>query len=125
LLADTGVRVRLTAPSPETPRQEGIPMADAGRITVLDPTSVPPADDADPGPDAGALAGRTVGIRVDRTWRSFDWVIDEWAPRLEAAGARTVVWVAGNRIGESGVRTAAELADFVERIDVAVVGLGN
>jgi hypothetical protein len=111
--------------SGRTPRQEGIPVADAARITVLDPTAVPPADDADPGADAGSLAGRTVGIRIDRTWRSFDWVVDEWALRLESAGARTVIWVAGNRIGEAGLRTSIELADFVEQIDVAVVGLGN
>jgi hypothetical protein len=100
-------------------------VASASRITVLDPTGLPPADDADPGPDAGPLDGRTVGIRIDRTWRSFEWVVDEWVPALEAAGARTVVWVAGNRIGEEGLRTISELDEFVAKIDVAVVGLGN
>ena len=50
-----------------------------GRITVLDPTAPPPQDEAGPGPDAGEIAGRVIGFRSDRTWRSFEWVIDEWA----------------------------------------------
>jgi hypothetical protein len=95
------------------------------RITVLDPTASPPTDEAGTGPDAGHLAGRTVGIRYDTTWRSFEWVIGEWAPALRAAGAEVRLWCAGNRIGEQGLRTAAELVDFVESVDVAVVGLGN
>ena len=48
------------------------------RITILDPTAPAPDIDTDPGPDVGALAGLVVGIRSDRTWRSFEWVADEW-----------------------------------------------
>ena len=95
------------------------------RITVLDPTAPPPVDDPDPGPDAGPLDGRVVGIRYDRAWRSFEWVIDEWAESLRSDGAEVRLWCAGNRIGEGGERTAAELATFVEDVDVAVLGLGN
>jgi len=95
------------------------------RITVLDPTAPPPQDQSGPGPDAGDLAGKVVGFRSDRTWRSFEWVIDEWARRLREHGAETVTWIAGNRIGEEGERTAEELASFAERVDVALVGLGN
>ena len=95
------------------------------KLTVLDPTAPPPAVDADPGPDAGPLAGKRVGIRFDRAWRSWLWTIDEWAPRLEAAGATVDRWEAGNRVGDEGERTFAELADFADRIDVALVGLGN
>jgi hypothetical protein len=96
-----------------------------GRIRILDPTAPAPAGDPDPGPDAGSLTGRTVGMRSDRTWRSFDWVVDEWTARFDAAGARVRPWVAGNRVGEAGERTRAELAGFVDAIDIAVVGLGN
>jgi len=96
-----------------------------GRITVLDPTAPPPQDEAGPGPDAGDVAGRVVGFRSDRTWRSFEWVIDEWARRLHEDGAEIVRWVAGNRIGEAGEVTAQQLAEFVEQVDVAIVGLGN
>jgi hypothetical protein len=95
------------------------------RATVLDPTASAPEVDPDPGPDAGVLAGRVVGIRFDRTWRSFEWVIDEWRRELEAAGARVEAWCAGNRIGEEGDRTRRELDEFAARVDVAVVGLGN
>lgn len=95
------------------------------RIRVLDPTAAPPEDDPDPGPDAGPLGGRTVGIRYDRAWRSFEWVIDEWARELRATGADIRTWCAGNRIGDEGERTFAELEAFVGEVDVAIVGLGN
>jgi hypothetical protein len=95
------------------------------RIKVLDPTAPPPDVDDDPGPDAGALAGRLVGIRFDHAWKSFEWVIDEWVPRLEAAGARVRRWEAGNRIADEGEQTFKELADFATDVDIAVVGLGN
>jgi hypothetical protein len=95
------------------------------RITILDPTAPAPVTDPDPGPDVERLDGTVVGIRSDRTWRSFEWIVDEWRPRLVAAGARVRPWVAGNRIGDDGERTRAELAEFVAGIDVAVVGLGN
>jgi len=96
-----------------------------GRITVLDPTAPPPDDELGPGPDAGELAGRIVGFRHDLTWRSFEWVIDEWADRLREAGADIVVWTAGNRVGEQGEQTARRLEEFANAVDVAVVGLGN
>ena len=95
------------------------------RVTILDPTAPPPTVDDDPGPDAGPLAGRRVGIRFDRAWRSWLWVIDEWAPRLEAAGAILDRWEAGNRVGDQGATTFAALDAFADRVDVALVGLGN
>jgi hypothetical protein len=95
------------------------------RIVVLDPTASPPEVDPDPGPDAGPLAGRTVGIRYDTAWRSFMWVIDEWERRVRAAGADVRRWVAGNRIGEEGERTRAELQAFATDVDIAIIGLGN
>jgi hypothetical protein len=94
-------------------------------MKVLDPTAPPPELDADLGPDAGALAGRIVGLRYDRTWRSFQWVIDEWTTTLRDAGSDVRAWCAGNRIGEEGERTRAQLERFVDEVDIAVVGLGN
>lgn len=96
-----------------------------GRITVLDPTAAPPPTQPDPGPAVGRLHGRTVGIRNDRTWRSFDWIAEEWAARLRAAGAEVELWTSGSRIGEEGRQTEKELARFVADVDLAVVGLGN
>ena len=95
------------------------------RIVVLDPTAAPREVDPDPGPDAGRLAGRTVGVRYDTAWRSFDAVIDEWIPRLRDAGADVRTWCAGNRIGDEGERTRTELESFATDVDIAVVGLGN
>lgn len=96
-----------------------------GRITVLDPTAPPPEDALGPGPDAGDIRGATVGIRLDRTWRSFEWVVDEWERSFTEAGATVRLWIAGNRIGEEGERTRRDLERFVGSVDVAVVGLGN
>ena len=95
------------------------------RIRVLDPTAPAPEVDLDPGPPAGPLGGRTVGIRFDETWRSFIHATSEWAPRLEAAGANVRWWNAGNRVGEEGERTRRELEEFASGVDVAIVGLGN
>ncbi len=95
------------------------------RVTILDPTAPPPEDGAQPEPAAGNLGGKLVGLRLDRAWRSFHWVAEEWAASFRALGARVEVWVAGNRIGEEGERTRSELDGFASRVDLAVVGLGN
>jgi hypothetical protein len=95
------------------------------RITILDPTAPAPDIDTDPGPDIGALGGLAVGIRSDRTWRSFEWVADEWERLLIQEGAHVNRWVSGNRIGDEGERTRLELAEFVEAADLAITGLGN
>ena len=95
------------------------------RVTILDPTARPPAVDIDPGPDAGPLAGKVVGIRYDTAWPSFEWVVSEWTPRLVAAGAEVRNWRAGNRIGDQGEQTSRELDAFVDGVDLALVGLGN
>jgi hypothetical protein len=95
------------------------------RITILDPTAPPPEDQALPEPAAGDVRGKLVGLRLDRAWKSFHWVAEEWAAGFRALGARVEVWIAGNRIGEEGERTRAELEGFASGIDLAVVGLGN
>ncbi len=95
------------------------------RVQVLDPTAPPPEVSLDPGPDAGPLAGKCVGIRTDATWQSWLQVADEWQTALEAAGAEVIVFHAGNRIGEQGEQTRRGLDAFANRVDVAIVGLGN
>ncbi len=95
------------------------------RIRVLDPTAPPPEVSLDPGPDAGPLAGKVIGIRYDQTWQSFFHVKDEWTKSLEAVGATVHMWDAGNRIGEAGERTKKELEGFADAVDLAIVGLGN
>ena len=95
------------------------------RITILDPTAPAPAADADPGPSPATLSGCRVGIRSDRTWRSFEWVADEWERALTREGATVRRWVSGNRIGDEGERTRSELASFVDAHELVIAGLGN
>ncbi|MAG34457.1 MAG: hypothetical protein CL908_26600 [Deltaproteobacteria bacterium] len=97
------------------------------RIAILDPTASPPQVDADPGPrlDPAVLSGGRFGIRYDRTWRSFDWVRDEWSQLLHAEGARVTEWCAGDRTGEAAEETLGELRSFARDQEVVVSGLGN
>lgn len=97
-----------------------------GWLTVVAPTAASVVDDADPGPDAGPLAGKRIGFRVDVLWRSWDWVVDEWSGPLREAGAEVVTWRrAQGQDGEAGRRQAEEFAAFLSGIDVAVSGLAN
>lgn len=92
---------------------------------VLDPTTSREDDIATPGPDAGDLAGKTIGIRVDQMWRAWDWISEFWAGEFRKAGAKVVFWRSCGRSGEEGERMDRELREFIARIDVAVVGLAN
>lgn len=95
------------------------------RGMVLDPTATRDDDVASPGPDAGVLAGKTVGIRVDQIWRSWDWITEMWADRFRGAGATVTYWRSCGRSGEEGERMDRELKEWLKTIDVAVVGLAN
>lgn len=112
----------------EDPREmAGAPApAGPGTLLVLDPTSRPEGGNRDPGPDAGPIAGRRVGFRVDVLWRSWDWMSEEWAARLTAAGAATSSFrhIQG-LAGPEGAEHHHAYARFLEELDVAVVGLGN
>ncbi|WP_317928922.1 hypothetical protein [Halioxenophilus sp. WMMB6] len=93
---------------------------------VLDPTAVRADDITTPGPDAGPLAGKTVGFRLDEIWRAWDWVAEIWAAEFEKAGAQVKFWRSHQgRTGVEGERVAKALEAFLSSIDVAVVGLGN
>lgn len=96
-----------------------------GKGIVLDPTAVRADDIASSGPDAGSLAGKTVGFRLDEMWRAWDWISDIWAEEFRKAGATVKFWRSAGRTGESGDRLAKELDAFYDSVDVAVVGLGN
>jgi len=93
--------------------------------TILDPTAARDDDNASPGPDAGLLAGKRIGFRLDRMWRAWDWISEQWAESFRAAGAEVSFWRSAGRSGEEGVRCAREYQAFLESIDVAVVGLAN
>ncbi len=92
---------------------------------VLDPTATRDDDISSPGPDAGVLAGKRIGIRVDQIWRSWDWISELWADKFRAAGASVSFWRSCGRSGEEGERMDRELKAFLTTIDVAIVGLAN
>lgn len=94
-------------------------------IKVLDPQARRLADNPSAGPDAGPLAGKTVGFRVDQIWRCWDWISENWADKLRAAGAEVSFWRSGGRSGEEGEVADRELQAWLASIDVAVVGLAN
>jgi hypothetical protein len=98
----------------------------ADTITILDPRVVPPSD-----PETatfsveGPIAGKTVGLRLDQAWRSYIAVVDEWEQMLTADGAiPKLLWV-GERVGDEGEKTRADLEEWSRLIDIGVVGLGN
>lgn len=93
---------------------------------VLEPTALRTDDITSPGPDAGPLAGKTIGFRLDEIWRAWDWISAIWADEFRKAGATVKFWRANQaRTGAEGDRLAKELDEFLDSIDIAVVGLGN
>lgn len=93
---------------------------------VLEPTALRDDDITSPGPDAGPLAGKTIGFRLDEIWRAWDWVSEIWGKEFEKAGATVKYWRSHQgRTGSAGVKVAKELEEFINSIDIAVVGLGN
>ena len=93
---------------------------------VLDPTALRGEDISTPGPDAGPLQGKVVGFRLDEIWRSWDWVAEIWAEAFRDAGATVRFWRSSQgRTGAEGERVANSLEEFLDAIDIAVVGLAN
>ncbi len=92
---------------------------------VLDPTAHRADDITSAGPDAGPLAGKVVGFRVDEMWRAWDWISEIWAEEFRKAGADVKFWRSAGRTGSEGERLAKSLDAFLESVDVAVIGLGN
>ncbi|MBY8862870.1 hypothetical protein K7711_40815 [Nocardia sp. CA2R105] len=82
--------------------------------------------DSDPGPALKSVAHKRIGFRVDVLWRSWDWVVDEWATELRAAGAEPVIWRRAQGLdGVSGRDQDASYAEFLASVDAAVSGLAN
>lgn len=92
---------------------------------VLDPTANRDDDNPSPGPDAGLLAGKRIGFRLDRMWRAWDWISEQWAEKFREAGAEVGFWRSAGRSGDEGDRCEREYKAFLDSIDVAVVGLAN
>jgi hypothetical protein len=108
-------------------------------VEILDPTADPvelhrrtldlaaPAENVIAGNvlAGNVIAGKVVGLRLDRAWRSYMVVVDEWEKLLRRDGAEPLVLWTGERIGDEGETTRADLEEWSRRIDCGVVGLGN
>jgi len=96
-------------------------------LEVLDPAGVAPDFGVpDPGPAAGALKGKTVAIRCDVLWHSFDWTVEEWTKSLEAAGATVLTFRrTQGQVGADLERAQAEYEAVLAKADLAFSGLGN
>jgi hypothetical protein len=94
-------------------------------IKILDPTAQRMDDNASPGPDAGLLAGKRIGFRLDQIWRCWDWISENWAQKFEAAGATVTTWRSTNRSGEEGEEQARSLEAWLKTVDIVVSGLAN
>lgn len=94
-------------------------------IKILDPTARRLDDNDSPGPDAGPLAGKRIGFRVDQIWRCWDWIVENWEAKFRAMGAEISYWRSTNRSGLEGEEQAASLQNWLQTIDIAIVGLAN
>jgi len=93
---------------------------------ILSPVSLGPSDARTPVAPLPSLAGRRLGIRVDRAWRSFHWVADEVARYArEQLGVSAVVFFDPDiRIGAPDTETD-KIRVFASDVDAALVGLGT
>ena len=93
-------------------RGRGVRMADT--ITILDPRVIPPRDPETPTYDVGGpIAGKTVGLRLDRSWRSYFVDRRRLGAVLIADGATPkLLWV-GERVGGEGEQTRTDLEELV------------
>lgn len=97
-----------------------------GTLDVLDPTAPAPQAAAHPTRRASSLAGKVLGIRRDRVWRSFTHFSDHIAAlaRMRWRVRDVIFFDPGIRIGTTD-EERQKVAGFVRAVDAAIVGLGT
>ncbi|HWP67473.1 MAG TPA: hypothetical protein VNO26_16370 [Candidatus Limnocylindria bacterium] len=95
-------------------------------LQILSPVSLGPSEARALVPPLPSLAGRRLGIRVDRAWRSFHWVADEVAQhaRKRLGAADVVLFDPDIRLGAPETETD-KIRVFASDVDAALVGLGT
>ncbi len=95
-------------------------------IEILLPTPPVGADARSPVFDLGRpVRGVTIGLRLDRSWRSYYTVVDTWTELFERDGAPVRVLWTGDRVGPEGEQTRDDVEEWSRLVEVGVVGLGN
>ena len=95
-------------------------------IDVLDPTAPAPRGAALPTQRVASLAGKVLGIRRDRVWRSFTHFTEAIAnvARTRWKVRDVIFFDPGVRIGTTE-EERQKVAGFVRAVDAAIVGLGT
>jgi hypothetical protein len=95
-------------------------------IHVLSPVAMGPSESRVLALPAGGLAGKRLGIRHDKAWRSFEIFSDELEKLArERLGVADVIrFDPATRIGSPEAETA-RAREFAAQVDAAVVGLGT
>ncbi len=97
-----------------------------GRLVILDPTAPPAAGDSWVPPRLnGGLQGLTLGLRLDRSWRCYEIVLDAWESLFRRDGAAIQRFVVDARVSGAGEQMRTDLAAWSRLVDCAVIGLGN
>lgn len=95
-------------------------------LWVLDPTAAPAEIVPWSAPRLDkSLRGLRVGLRLDRSWTSYETVLDVWEPLLREAGAQVTRFTVDARVSAAGAQMRNDLDDWRQLVDCAVVGLGN
>jgi hypothetical protein len=71
------------------------------------------------------LAGRTIGLRTDAAWRSWQLIAGEWERMLERDGAATVSVETQAQVGKGGTQDRVNIAAWSDQVDGGFVGLGT
>ena len=95
------------------------------RSLVLDPTSTVTSGAASAGPPLGEVSGRSIGFRFDIYWRSWDWVVEEWAVMASNDGATVSQWEHCPPTGKGHGTMLASLDEFLDGVDATVIGMAN
>lgn len=95
-------------------------------ISVLSPVALGLRDARPLTPRLSTLDDRRLGIRVDRAWRSFQWLAEEVAERAHSRYRLADVrfFDPETRIGSPDTERE-KLQRFAADVDAAIVGLGT
>jgi hypothetical protein len=99
----------------------------AEMILIRKPTAPPAPQVSAPTFTVGRpLAGLKAGIRMDRAWRSWQFIAEIWAAYLRRDGAADVMSVETlSQVGEVGAADRRHVDDLAAATDFAIVGLGT